>query len=63
MSRKSAPSVFAGRRRRLLRRLSGGIAVISTAPVATYSNDVDYSFRPDNDFYYLTGLDEPEAVR
>jgi Xaa-Pro aminopeptidase len=25
-------------------------------------NDVEYNFRQDSDFYYLTGFDEPEAV-
>ncbi|MCA1818583.1 MAG: aminopeptidase P N-terminal domain-containing protein, partial [Halobacteriales archaeon] len=33
-----------------------------THPTHTYSNDVDFLFRPHSDFWYLTGLDEPQAV-
>lgn len=38
------------------------IAVLCTSPVRNRNNDVDYKFRPDSNFYYLTGFDEPEAV-
>lgn len=39
-----------------------GIAVLSASPERTRSRDTLYSYRPDSDFYYLTGFDEPEAV-
>lgn len=38
------------------------VAVLVTAPVRNRNNDVDYKFRPDSNFYYLTGFAEPEAV-
>lgn len=38
------------------------IAIIPTAPTAVYSRDTDYRYRPDSDFYYLTGFREPGAV-
>jgi len=41
---------------------SGGIAILPAAPVRKHSRDVEYRFRQDSDFYYLTGLAEPEAV-
>ena len=31
-------------------------------PVRTRNNDVEYNYRPDSDFYYLTAFSEPEAV-
>jgi len=45
-----------------MRRMDGGIAIIANAPPAVHSNDVEYRYRPDNDFYYLSGFREPEAV-
>ncbi len=38
------------------------IAIIPTAPVRNRNRDVEYPYRPDSDFYYLTGFHEPEAV-
>jgi Xaa-Pro aminopeptidase len=52
------------RRRRQLARLMGrdSIAIVPTAPVRQRNNDVEYAYRPDSDFYYLSGFGEPEAV-
>jgi len=38
------------------------VAIIPTAPVFVRNRDVEFPFRPDSDFYYLTGYPEPEAV-
>lgn len=38
------------------------IAVIPAAPVRLRNNDVEYAYRQDSDFYYLTGFAEPESV-
>jgi Xaa-Pro aminopeptidase len=38
------------------------IAVISAAPVRLRNNDVEYAYRQDSDFFYLTGFGEPESV-
>lgn len=52
------------RRRKKLMDLMGNesIAIIPTAPVFIRNRDVEFPFRPDSDFYYLTGYPEPEAV-
>jgi Xaa-Pro aminopeptidase len=52
------------RRRRQLMRLIGedGIAILPAAPIRQRNNDVDYNYRQDSDFYYLTGFNEPDAV-
>jgi Xaa-Pro aminopeptidase len=52
------------RRRRQLMRLMGrdSIAIIPAAPVRHRSNDVEYPYRQDSDFQYLTGFGEPESV-
>lgn len=40
----------------------GGIAAIPTAPEALRNADTHYPYRPDSNFYYLSGFPEPEAV-
>ena len=54
---------FPKRRKRLMDMMGNeSIAIIPTAPVRIRNRDVEYPFRPDSDFYYLTGYAEPEAV-
>ena len=40
----------------------GSIAIVPTSPVRPRNRDVEFPFRPDSNFYYLTGFEEPEAV-
>lgn len=54
---------YASRRARLADRLEGdSVAVLFAAPLKRRNRDVYYPYRPDSDFYYLTGFPEPEAV-
>ena len=54
---------FDRRRRRLMKMMGkGGIAILPAAPEKSRNSDVHYHYRPDSDFYYLTGFAEPEAV-
>jgi Xaa-Pro aminopeptidase len=54
---------FARRRRQLMKTIGkGSIAILPAVPEKTRNNDVLYHYRPDSDFYYLTGFHEPEAV-
>ncbi len=41
---------------------SNSVAVIFTNPVKNRSNDVDFIYHPNTDFFYLTGLREPNSV-
>ena len=51
------------RRKRLMDMIgSDSIAIIPTASVYIRNRDVEFPFRPDSDFFYLTGYPEPEAV-
>jgi len=56
--------MFAERRSRLLEllRARGAAAVIPTAVPKIRNHDSHYRFRPDSDFWYLTGFAEPEAA-
>jgi Xaa-Pro aminopeptidase len=54
---------FARRRRALMRMMGkGAIAILPAAPMRLRNRDVEYAYRQDSDFYYLTGFAEPEAV-
>lgn len=54
---------FRKRRKKLMDMLGDdSIAILPAAPVKIRNRDVAYRYRPDSDFYYLTGFAEPEAV-
>lgn len=54
---------FARRRRQLMKMMGrGAIAILPAVPEKTRNSDVSYHYRPDSDFFYLTGFAEPEAV-
>ncbi len=52
------------RRRGQLMRMVGktGIAIVSSASLQVRNRDIDFPFRQDSDFLYLTGFNEPSAV-
>jgi Xaa-Pro aminopeptidase len=54
---------FARRRRHLMKMMGkGAIAILPAVPEKARNGDVSYHYRPDSDFFYLTGFAEPEAV-
>ena len=54
---------FKRRRKALLKQMGrDSIAILPTSPVRLRNNDVEYAYRPDSDFFYLTGFNEPESV-
>ncbi|WP_432471232.1 Xaa-Pro aminopeptidase [Amphritea sp. HPY] len=56
-------NTFARRRRDLMAKMSGNsVAIVPSAVAVSRNSDVEYPFRQDSDFYYLTGFDEPDAV-
>ena len=42
--------------------LGGAAAVIPASTLVTHHADTEWPFRQNSDFWYLTGLDEPDAV-
>jgi len=52
---------FAQRRQKLYSQIDG-IAVIKGGVEVVRNNDINYPFRQNSDFYYLTGFDEPGAI-
>jgi Xaa-Pro aminopeptidase len=55
-------NIFEQRRKRFMSQMHDGVAIFFAAPVRKRNNDVDYDYRQDSDFYYLTGFEEPESV-
>jgi Xaa-Pro aminopeptidase len=56
-------SEFKRRRRQLMRMMGkGSIAILPASALQVRNNDVHYLYRPDSDFYYMSGFAEPEAV-
>jgi Xaa-Pro aminopeptidase len=54
---------FARRRRQLMRMIGKeAIAILPAAPVRHRNGDIEYAYRQDSQFYYLTGFQEPDAV-
>ncbi|MBC0855377.1 Xaa-Pro aminopeptidase [Pantoea sp. PNA 14-12] len=54
---------FQQRRQALLAKMvPGSAALIFAAPEVTRSNDSEYPFRQNSDFWYFTGFNEPEAL-
>ena len=54
---------FRRRRRQLMKLIGkGGIVILPAVPEKARNGDVHYHYRPDSDFFYLTGFAEPAAV-
>ena len=60
---KTTQTVYAKRRKEFVGYLPEcSLAVIPNKKLSIRSNDVEYKFKPDSDFYYLTGFDEPNSI-
>ncbi|HWG71321.1 MAG TPA: aminopeptidase P N-terminal domain-containing protein [Steroidobacteraceae bacterium] len=54
---------FARRRRQFMRMIGkDAIAILPAAPVRHRNGDIEYAYRQDSHFYYLSGFPEPDAV-
>jgi Xaa-Pro aminopeptidase len=53
---------YARRRQRLMAKIGAGVAIFCSAPPAVNHADVEYNYRQDSDFFYLTGFAEPDAI-
>jgi Xaa-Pro aminopeptidase len=57
------PKEFARRRRQFMRMIGkDAIAILPAAPVRHRNGDIEYAYRQDSHFYYLSGFPEPESV-
>jgi len=52
-----------GRREKLMQLLSpDSMLILWSAPERVYSGDVNYPYRQDSNFFYLTGVEQPESI-
>jgi Xaa-Pro aminopeptidase len=57
------PQEFKQRRKKIMRQMKKhSMALIAGHSASVRNGDVEYPFRQDSDFLYLTGFDEPDAV-
>ena len=58
----ASESPFEKRRHALAEALGDGSALFLSAPTAQRNADVNYAYRQNSNFYYLTGFDRPRAA-
>ncbi len=56
------PALAAAHRAAFLKAMQGGVAIVGTGHELIRNRDTHFRFRPDSDFWYLTGFREPDAV-
>ncbi len=54
--------IYRDRRVKLASMMGDGLAVVTSATGAIRSNDTEFEFRQDSNFYYLSGLKEQDSV-
>jgi len=54
---------FQQRRQQVMEKIGNGTAIFRSAPMAVMHNDVEYTYRQDSDFFYLTGFNEPDGTK
>lgn len=55
--------VFAARRADFVRQLPAhSVAILACKPEYVRNGDVEYTYRQESNFYYLTGFEEPESI-
>ncbi len=53
---------FLQRRHQLFELIEEGVAIVTSAPIQTRSNDTEYPYRQNSDFYYLSGFNEDNSI-
>ncbi len=60
---QTPPSAFRERRERFMKEIGAdALAIFFTAQEKNRNGDDDYQYRQDDNFYYLTGFNEPNAI-
>jgi len=60
---KLSPAIYKGRRDAIKSQLGpNSAAILFTNPERNRTNDTDFRFRPDSNFWYLSGFEEPDSA-
>ncbi len=54
--------MFQARREKFMQAIGSAVAIIPSASIQHRTADLDFEYRQDSDFFYLTGFKEPESV-
>lgn len=54
--------IYKNRRNIILKQMDEGVSLVSSASMQVRSNDTEFPFRQESNFYYLTGFNEPECL-
>ena len=54
--------IYKDRRKQVLAQMQNAIAILPSARMQTRSNDTEFPFRQESNFYYLTGFNEPDCL-
>jgi Xaa-Pro aminopeptidase len=57
-----SPEEYRQRRDALMAKIPQSTLILRSAPMAVMHHDVEYNFRQDSNFFYLTGFNEADAV-
>jgi Xaa-Pro aminopeptidase len=57
-----SPEEYRQRREALMAKIPHSTLILRSAPLAVMHHDVEYNFRQDSNFFYLTGFNEADAV-
>jgi len=55
-------TIFKNRRNKILEKMEDGVALIPSGSMKVRSNDTEFPFRQESNFYYLSGFDEPDCL-
>lgn len=61
MLKTSVPGYFKKRRDILAEKAGNAALIFASNPIQRRNHDVDYAYRQDSSFYYLSGFEEPNA--
>ena len=56
------PEIFKKRRQKVIAGLKDAALIVANHPEHIRNDDVHYAYRPDSNFYYLSGFEEPESI-
>jgi len=54
--------IYKNRRNTVLKQMNDGVALVSSGKMQVRSNDTEFPFRQESNFYYLTGFNEPDCL-
>ena len=55
-------NTYLNRRKKLLENLKDGLVIVPSAELKQRSNDTEYPFRQNSNFFYLTGFNEHNSI-